>query len=109
MSLPKKVHITEVGARDGLQNEQQPVPAAVKIALCERLLEAGVRNLEATSFVSPKWIPQMADATEVMAKIPRPPGVTISVLTKRNIIKSIFRIVNVRHFITLKTINSITR
>lgn len=81
MALPGRVHITEVGARDGLQNEKQPVPAAVKIELCERLLAAGVRNLEATSFVSPKWIPQMADAAEVMAKIPRPEGVTVSVLT----------------------------
>ena len=81
MNLPRHVHITEVGARDGLQNEKQLVPAATKIALCERLLAAGVRNLEATSFVSPKWIPQMADATEVMAKIPRPAGVTVSVLT----------------------------
>ena len=81
MSLPKQVHITEVGARDGLQNEQQPVPAAIKVELCERLLAAGVRNLEVTSFVSPKWIPQMADAAEVMAKIPRPAGVNVSVLT----------------------------
>lgn len=81
MTLPKQVHITEVGARDGLQNEKQLVPADTKIELCERLLAAGVRNLEATSFVSPKWIPQMADAAQVMARIPRPQGVTISVLT----------------------------
>ena len=81
MSLPRSVHITEVGPRDGLQNEQQPVPAAIKVQLCERLLAAGVRNLEATSFVSPKWVPQMADAADVMAAIPRPAGVTVSVLT----------------------------
>jgi hydroxymethylglutaryl-CoA lyase len=81
MSLPRSVHITEVGPRDGLQNEQQPVPAAIKVQLCERLLAAGVRHYEATSFVSPKWVPQMADAAEVMAAIPRPKGVTVSVLT----------------------------
>jgi hydroxymethylglutaryl-CoA lyase len=81
MSLPQRVHITEVGPRDGLQNEKQPVPVDIKVGLCERLLAAGVRNLETTSYVSPKWIPQMADATEVMARIPRPAGVIISVLT----------------------------
>jgi hydroxymethylglutaryl-CoA lyase len=81
MSLPKRVHITEVGPRDGLQNEKQPVPADIKVGLCERLLAAGVRNLEATSFVSPKWVPQMADAPEVMARISRPAGVIVSVLT----------------------------
>ena len=81
MSLPERVHITEVGPRDGLQNEKQPVPVDIKVGLCERLLAAGVRNLETTSYVSPKWIPQMADATEVMARIPRPAGVIISVLT----------------------------
>ncbi|MBU6270211.1 MAG: hydroxymethylglutaryl-CoA lyase [Betaproteobacteria bacterium] len=81
MSLPKRVFLTEVGPRDGLQNEQQPVPVDIKVGLCERLLAAGVGNLEATSFVSPKWVPQMADAAQVMARIPRPAGVTISVLT----------------------------
>ena len=81
MSLPKTVTITEVGPRDGLQNEKQPVPADVKVELCRRLLEAGVRNLEATSFVSPKWVPQMADAAEVMARVPRSERVTVSVLT----------------------------
>jgi len=81
MPLPTHVHLTEVGARDGLQNEKQPVPAAVKIELCERLLAAGVGSLEVTSFVSPKWIPQMADAAEVMAAISRPAGVRMSVLT----------------------------
>jgi hydroxymethylglutaryl-CoA lyase len=81
MALPTIVHLTEVGPRDGLQNEKQPVPVDVKVGLCERLLDAGVRSLEATSFVSPKWVPQMADAAEVMARIPRPAGARISVLT----------------------------
>lgn len=81
MKLPAQVTITEVGPRDGLQNEKQPVPADVKVELCEKLLAAGVRQLEATSFVSPKWVPQMADATEVMARISRPAGSRISVLT----------------------------
>ena len=81
MKLPTKVLITEVGPRDGLQNEKQPVSTDVKVGLCERLLAAGVRQLEATSFVSPKWVPQMADAAEVMARIPRPAGSRISVLT----------------------------
>ena len=81
MSLPSRVLITEVGPRDGLQNEKQPVSTDVKIELCERLLGAGVRQLEATSFVSPKWVPQMADAADVMARLPRPAGATISVLT----------------------------
>ncbi|MEZ5738700.1 MAG: hydroxymethylglutaryl-CoA lyase [Burkholderiaceae bacterium] len=81
MSLPTRVFITEVGPRDGLQNEQQPVPAAIKLGLCERLLEAGVTQLEATSFVSPKWVPQMADAAQVMAGIARRPGLRLSVLT----------------------------
>ncbi len=81
MSIPKRVHITEVGPRDGLQNEKQPVPVDIKVELCRRLLDAGVSNLEATSFVSPKWVPQMSDAADVMARIPRPDGVIISVLT----------------------------
>ncbi len=81
MNLPDRVFITEVGPRDGLQNEKQPVSTDVKVELCERLLAAGVRQLEATSFVSPKWVPQMADAAEVMARLPRPAGVTLSVLT----------------------------
>ena len=79
-SLPARVHLTEVGPRDGLQNEQQPVPAATKIELGLRLIDAGVRQLEATSFVSPKWVPQMADAAEVMAAMPRDRGVLYSVL-----------------------------
>ena len=80
MSLPKKVRIVEVGPRDGLQNEATPVPAAAKIELIHRLQDAGVSIIEATAFVSPKWVPQMADNAEVMAGIRRKPGVTYPVL-----------------------------
>ncbi len=80
MTLPTRVHITEVGPRDGLQNEAQPVATATKIELCNRLTRAGVRQLEATSFVSPKWVPQMADAAAVLAAIDRQ-GIRVSVLT----------------------------
>jgi len=79
-SLPQRVHIVDVGPRDGLQNEKAIVPTDVKVALIERLAGAGVANVEATSFVSPKWVPQMADAAEVMARIRRQPGVVYSVL-----------------------------
>ena len=81
MNLPSRVKIVEVGPRDGLQNEKQVVPTAIKIELIERLAEAGVRVIEATSFVSPKWVPQMGDNAEVMAGITRQPGVLYSVLT----------------------------
>ena len=81
MSLPSRVKIVDVGPRDGLQNEKQPVPAAVKIELVHRLQEAGLKEIEVTSFVSPKWVPQMADNAEVMAGIQRTPGVRYSVLT----------------------------
>lgn len=81
MNFPKHVNIVEVGARDGLQNEQQDVPASVKIELINRLSEAGFRNVESGSFVSPKWVPQMATSMEVMAGIARKPGVIYSVLT----------------------------
>ena len=81
MSLPTKVSIVDVGPRDGLQNEKQMIPADVKVELVDRLTDAGVRNIEVTSFVSPKWVPQMADAAEVMARIRRKPGVVYSVLT----------------------------
>ena len=80
-TLPTKVTITEVGPRDGLQNEAQPISTAIKVSLCNRLLAAGVQSLEVTSFVSPKWVPQMADAAEVMAGIIRSRGVRYSVLT----------------------------
>ena len=81
MSLPTHVKIIDVGPRDGLQNEQQPVPAAVKIELVQRLQDAGLKEIEVTSFVSPKWVPQMADAAEVLAGIRRRPDVRVSVLT----------------------------
>jgi hydroxymethylglutaryl-CoA lyase len=81
MKLPRTVSLVDVGPRDGLQNEKQPVPAAAKIALVHRLQEAGLRRIEVTSFVSPKWVPQMADNAEVMAGIARQSGVAYSVLT----------------------------
>lgn len=81
MQYPGKVKLVDVGPRDGLQNEKQPVPAAVKIELVHRLQDAGLKEIEVTSFVSPKWVPQMADNSEVMAGIRRRPGVRYSVLT----------------------------
>ena len=81
MQYPSKVKLVDVGPRDGLQNEKAPVPAAVKIELVHRLQDAGLTDIEVTSFVSPKWLPQMADATEVMAGVMRKPGVRYSVLT----------------------------
>ena len=81
MTLPAKVKLVDVGPRDGLQNEKQPVPAEVKIGLVHRLQDAGIKEIEVTSFVSPKWVPQMADNAEVMAGITRKPGVRYSVLT----------------------------
>jgi hydroxymethylglutaryl-CoA lyase len=80
MSLPNHVTIVDVGPRDGLQNEKQPVSSADKIALIAHLQAAGLREIEATSFVSPKWVPQMADNAEVMAGISRAPGVRWHVL-----------------------------
>jgi hydroxymethylglutaryl-CoA lyase len=80
MSLPSQVKLIDVGPRDGLQNEKQPVPAAIKIELVQRLQEAGLKEIEVTSFVSPKWVPQMADAAEVMAGIQRRSDVRYSVL-----------------------------
>ena len=79
--LPSRVKLVDVGPRDGLQNEKQMVPAAVKIELIHRLQAAGVRHLEATSFVSPKWVPQMGDAVDVMAGITRRADTVYSVLT----------------------------
>jgi len=81
MKFPSKVKIVDVGPRDGLQNEKQPVSAAIKIGLVHRLQDAGLREIEVTSFVSPKWVPQMADNAEVMHGIRRKPGVRYSVLT----------------------------
>ena len=81
MQLPSKVKLVDVGPRDGLQNEKAQVPAEVKIGLVHRLQDAGLTEIEVTSFVSPKWVPQMAVAAEVMAGIRRKPGVRYSVLT----------------------------
>ena len=78
--LPSQVKIVEVGPRDGLQNEKTMVPTDTKVALINRLNDAGLSVIEATAFVSPKWVPQMADASDVMAKITRKPGVTYPVL-----------------------------
>jgi hydroxymethylglutaryl-CoA lyase len=78
--LPAQVSLVEVGPRDGLQNEKQPVSAAAKIELVERLQRSGLREIEVTSFVAPKWVPQMADNAEVMAGITRASGVRYSVL-----------------------------
>ena len=80
-NLPTRVKLVDVGPRDGLQNEKQMVPAAVKIELIARLQAAGIRHLEATSFVSPKWVPQMGDAVEVMAGMARRADTVYSVLT----------------------------
>ncbi|ABF07493.1 hydroxymethylglutaryl-CoA lyase [Cupriavidus metallidurans] len=81
MTIPQYVKIVEVGPRDGLQNEKAMVPTDVKVALINRLTDAGFVNIEAASFVSPKWVPQMADGADVMARITRRPGTLYSVLT----------------------------
>ncbi len=80
MTLPRHVKLVEVGPRDGLQNEANPVPLAVKVELVDRLSAAGFANVEAAAFVSPQWVPQMADSAQVMAAIRRHPGTTYSAL-----------------------------
>ena len=80
MTASNHVRIVEVGARDGLQNEKTLLPADVKIALIDRLSSTGLKTIEATSFVSPKWVPQLADAAEVFAGIRKVPGVSYPVL-----------------------------
>lgn len=80
MATPNKVKIVEVAPRDGLQNEKQFIPTEVKVELINRLSTAGFANIETTSFVSPKWVPQMADNAQVMAAIERRPGTIYSVL-----------------------------
>ncbi len=80
MALPASVTLVDVGPRDGLQNEKQAIPADIKVELVDRLTAAGLAAIEVTSYVSPKWVPQMADAAEVMTRIRRKPGVTYSVL-----------------------------
>jgi len=79
-AVPSSVRIVEVGARDGLQNEKAIVPTAVKIELIDRLSATGLKTIEATSFVSPKWVPQLADAAEVFTAIRKRPGVSYPVL-----------------------------
>ena len=79
-ALPSKVTLVDVGPRDGLQNEKQSVDAAVKIELVHRLQAAGLPEIEVTSFVSPKWVPQMADNAAVLGGIARKPGVRYSAL-----------------------------
>lgn len=81
MNLPTHVKLVEVGPRDGLQNEKETIPAEAKIELVERLAAAGLPNIEAASFVSPKWVPQMATSAEVMETIRRRPGTLYSALT----------------------------
>ena len=81
VTLPRRVRLVEVGPRDGLQNEKAMVPTDVKVALIDMLADAGMPAIEATSFVSPKWVPQMADAADVMARIRRKPDVRYPVLT----------------------------
>ena len=81
MSLPKSVRLVEVGPRDGLQNEKQPISVADKVRLVDDLSAAGLGYVEVGSFVSPKWVPQMADGADVMARIERRPGTIYSVLT----------------------------
>ena len=80
MKLPAEVTIYEVGPRDGLQNEARQVPTADKLKFIDALVGAGIRDIEITSFVSPKWIPQLADAAEVARGVQRPPGVKMSAL-----------------------------
>jgi hydroxymethylglutaryl-CoA lyase len=80
MTYPTQVRVVEVGPRDGLQNESKTVTADIKIALIEALADAGLTSIEAGSFVSPKWVPQMATTAEVLAKLRRKPGVSYSVL-----------------------------
>ncbi|SHF74265.1 hydroxymethylglutaryl-CoA lyase [Microbulbifer donghaiensis] len=81
MNLPKQVKMVEVGPRDGLQNEKQPISVDTRIALIDRLSASGLPVIEAGSFVSPKWVPQMAASEEVLAGIQRKPGVVYSALT----------------------------
>ncbi|HYJ18425.1 MAG TPA: hydroxymethylglutaryl-CoA lyase [Burkholderiales bacterium] len=80
MKYPKRVKLVEMGPRDGLQNEPGSVSTDVKVELVDRLSDAGFASIEAGSFVSPKWVPQMADTAEVMARIRRKPGVSYPVL-----------------------------
>lgn len=79
-NLPDRVSIYEVSPRDGLQNEAHPIPVAAKVQLIEALIASGLRRIELTSFVSPRWVPQLADAEELCRAVKAPPGVTLSAL-----------------------------
>src|SRR4051812_32096582 len=79
-NLPRSVRLIEVGPRDGLQNEATQLAIDVKVALIERLADAGFPNIEAAAFVSPRWVPQMADSAEVMKRVQRRPGTIYSAL-----------------------------
>ena len=81
VKYPEAVRLVEVAARDGLQNEKQFLPTQLKIQLINQLSHTGLKSIEATSFVSPKWIPQMADASKVLRGITREPGISYPVLT----------------------------
>lgn len=81
MNIPNKVRLVEVGPRDGLQNEKHPISVEDKVRLVDALADAGLRHIEVGSFVSPKWVPQMAGSAEVFARIQRLPGVTYAALT----------------------------
>lgn len=78
--FPQKVRIVEVGPRDGLQNEPSIVPTDVKVELIDKLSRSGLKSIEVTSFVSPKWVPQMSDHTEILQRITKYPEVNYSVL-----------------------------
>src|SRR5258706_917567 len=80
MAVANKVTVREVGTRHGLQNEKTPIDTAIKVELIDRLTRAGLPVVEATSFVSPKWVPQLADGAEVMARIRRGPHTAYPVL-----------------------------
>ena len=81
MTIPKKVHIYEVGPRDGLQNEKKIIPTNIKVKLINKLSECNFKNIEVGSFVSPKWVPQMADSNKVLERINRKQGIKYPVLT----------------------------
>ena len=81
MAIPKKVHIYEVGPRDGLQNEKKIIPTNIKVKLINKLSECNFKNIEVGSFVSPRWVPQMADSNKVLERIKKRQGIKYPVLT----------------------------
>ncbi len=92
MAYPDKVLIVDVGARDGLQNEKQTVPTEIKIELINGLQQAGIKKLEATSFVSPKWVPQMADNHDVLSGLQIFDDVMYSVLTPMKVLSVLLQL-----------------